>query len=69
MSVLDELNQRWQVTGKPHAVSVNPQLYRMYCPRCGQNGHTALPLHAAMSDALVHKKRCVLWKDDSGAVG
>jgi hypothetical protein len=54
---LAELNERWRVTGKPHAVGEGEE-WRWHCPDCERTGHTALVLHAAMSDALAHKNHC-----------
>lgn len=55
---LPELNSRWQVTGHPHAVLAEDELYRWYCPRCKGSGEIRVPLVGAMSDAVVHKRYC-----------
>jgi hypothetical protein len=54
---LPELNDRWQAIGQPHAQGADTS-WHWYCPWCGKAGHVGVALHAAMSDALVHKKHC-----------
>ena len=56
---LADLNDRWRATGKPHAISDDGNGWIWCCPSCQKGGRTRLPLHAAMSDALAHKQRCL----------
>jgi hypothetical protein len=58
---LASLNDRWRAINHPHAVPAEDHPMTMFfahCPWCGYTGAVSLPLHEAMSDALVHKGSC-----------
>jgi hypothetical protein len=54
---LEALNARWRSDGKPYAAGENGHHW-WTCPHCGGHGIARLPLFAAMSDAVVHKREC-----------
>lgn len=62
---LTELNDRWRGNGQPHAISDEGTLFQWHCPWCQQTGVAHIPLHAAMNDALMHRKRCATVDLDS----